>query len=78
MPVDCEAGGRRLEGGRCTGEQRPDIPQRKRPVDVCVLDCPSVRGDLFRSVPGPGVDVERTELIVAGDRRCAYRVIEQR
>ena len=30
--------------------------------------------DLFRSVLGPGVDVERTEHIVGGDRRCAYRV----
>ena len=34
--------------------------------------------DLFRSVLGPGVDVERTEHIVGGDRRCAYRVIDQR
>jgi predicted ArsR family transcriptional regulator len=25
-------------------------------------------------VLGPGVDVERTEHIVSGDRRCAYRV----
>jgi predicted ArsR family transcriptional regulator len=33
--------------------------------------------DLFRSVLGPGVDVERTEHIVAGDRRCAYRVTER-
>jgi len=30
--------------------------------------------DLFRSVLGPDVDVERTEHIVGGDRRCAYRV----
>jgi predicted ArsR family transcriptional regulator len=30
--------------------------------------------DLFRSVLGPGVVVERVEHIVAGDRRCAYRV----
>ena len=29
---------------------------------------------LFRSVLGPHVDVERTEHIVGGDRRCAYRV----
>ena len=34
--------------------------------------------DLFRSVLGPGVDVERTEHIVAGDRRCAYRVTARR
>jgi predicted ArsR family transcriptional regulator len=30
--------------------------------------------DLFRSVLGPGVAVERVEHIVSGDRRCAYRV----
>ena len=31
--------------------------------------------DLFRSVLGPGVDVQREEHIVSGDRRCAYRVM---
>lgn len=30
--------------------------------------------DLFRSILGPDVQVERTEHIVGGDRRCAYRV----
>ncbi len=30
--------------------------------------------DLFRSVLGTGVEVERVEHIVSGDRRCAYRV----
>lgn len=30
--------------------------------------------ELFRSVLGPGVTVERVSHIVAGDRRCAYRV----
>ena len=30
--------------------------------------------DLFRSVLGPDVSVERVEHIVAGDRRCAYRI----
>ena len=34
--------------------------------------------DLFRSVLGPGIQVERTEHIVGGDRRCAYRVTDQR
>ena len=33
--------------------------------------------DLFRSVLGPQVDVERTEHIVGGDRRCAYRITER-
>jgi predicted ArsR family transcriptional regulator len=30
--------------------------------------------DTFRAVLGPDVNVERTEHIVQGDRRCAYRV----
>jgi predicted ArsR family transcriptional regulator len=30
--------------------------------------------DLFRTVLGPGVTIERTEHIVAGARRCAYRI----
>jgi predicted ArsR family transcriptional regulator len=30
--------------------------------------------NLFRAVLGPGVVVERTEHIVSGDRRCAYRI----
>jgi predicted ArsR family transcriptional regulator len=30
--------------------------------------------ELFRSVLGSGVDIERTEHIVAGARRCAYRI----
>ncbi len=30
--------------------------------------------DLFRAALGPKVKVERVEHIVAGDRRCAYRV----
>ncbi len=29
---------------------------------------------LFREVLGPGVAVERTEHLLAGGRRCAYRV----
>jgi predicted ArsR family transcriptional regulator len=30
--------------------------------------------DLFRAVLGPDVSIERAEHIVAGDRRCAYRM----
>ena len=29
---------------------------------------------LFRAVLGPGVEVERSEHILAGARRCAYRI----
>jgi predicted ArsR family transcriptional regulator len=30
--------------------------------------------DLFRTVMGPKVRIERTQHIVSGDRRCAYRL----
>jgi len=30
--------------------------------------------DLFRSVLGPGIVIERAEHIISGDRRCAYRI----
>lgn len=30
--------------------------------------------DLFRSVLGPGVNIERAEHIIGGDQRCVYRV----
>lgn len=33
--------------------------------------------DLFQTVLGPGVTIERVEHIVAGDRRCAYRIREK-
>jgi predicted ArsR family transcriptional regulator len=33
--------------------------------------------DLFRSVLGPGVDIERVEHIISGDHRCVYRVTPQ-
>ena len=33
--------------------------------------------DLFRAILGQGVVVERTEHIVSGDRRCAYRIHTQ-
>ena len=34
--------------------------------------------DLFRSVLGPGVKVERVEHVVSGDQRCAYKVTQRR
>ena len=33
--------------------------------------------DLFRSVLGPGVTVERAEHIISGDHRCVYRIQPQ-
>jgi len=34
--------------------------------------------DLFRSVLGPGITVERAEHIISGDHRCVYRVRPQK
>jgi predicted ArsR family transcriptional regulator len=42
-------------------------------ANACQGFC-STELDLFRSVLGQGVVVEREEHIVSGDRRCAYRV----
>jgi len=42
-------------------------------ANACQGFC-STELDLFRDVLGPDVEVERVEHIVAGDRRCAYRV----
>ncbi len=42
-------------------------------ANACQGFC-STELDLFRSVLGPGVSVEREEHIVSGDRRCAYRI----
>jgi predicted ArsR family transcriptional regulator len=42
-------------------------------ANACQGFC-STELELFRTALGPGVEVERVEHIVAGDRRCAYRV----
>ena len=42
-------------------------------ASVCQGFC-STELDLFRSVLGAGVLVERVEHILSGDRRCAYRI----
>jgi predicted ArsR family transcriptional regulator len=42
-------------------------------ANACQGFC-STELELFRSALGPGVEVERVEHIVSGDRRCAYRV----
>jgi predicted ArsR family transcriptional regulator len=42
-------------------------------ANVCQGFC-STELDLFKSVLGPDVTVERSEHIVSGDRRCVYRV----
>lgn len=42
-------------------------------ANACQGFC-STELDLFRTVLGPGVEVERVEHIVSGDQRCAYSV----
>ena len=42
-------------------------------ANACQGFC-STELDLFRSVLGPGVSVERAEHIIKGDNRCVYRV----
>ena len=47
------------------------------PICVAATACKSfcrTELDTFRAVLGPDVSVERTEHIVSGDRRCAYRI----
>ncbi len=47
------------------------------PICTAATACPGLCGAelrLFRDVLGPGVTVERTQHLVAGDRRCAYRI----
>src|SRR5262249_22482364 len=47
------------------------------PICVAATACPGfcrAELDTFREVLGPDVSVERTEHIVQGDRRCAYRI----
>lgn len=42
---------------------------------ACMGFC-STELELFKSVLGPGVDVQRAEHIISGNRRCAYRVTQ--
>ena len=47
------------------------------PICTAAAACPGLCGSelaLFREVLGPQVNVERTQHIIAGDRRCTYRI----
>src|SRR5215217_3723259 len=46
-------------------------------ANACQGFC-STELDLFRSILGPGVTVERAEHIIKGDNRCVYRVQPQK
>jgi predicted ArsR family transcriptional regulator len=63
-------------------ESRPEgegylLVENHCPICVAATACQGfcrAELDTFREVLGPDVAVERTEHIVNGDRRCAYRV----
>jgi predicted ArsR family transcriptional regulator len=47
------------------------------PICAAATSCPGLCSselELFRIVLGPQVSVERTQHLLAGDRRCAYRI----
>jgi predicted ArsR family transcriptional regulator len=47
------------------------------PICTAASSCPGLCGselELFREVLGPHVSIERTQHIIAGDRRCTYRI----
>ena len=46
-------------------------------ANACQGFC-STELDLFRSVLGPGVSVERAEHIIKGDQRCVYKITTQK
>ena len=49
------------------------------PICTAAAACPGLCGSelaLFREVLGPKVSVERTQHIIAGDRRCTYRIAQ--
>ena len=46
-------------------------------ANACQGFC-STELELFRSVLGPGVNVERAEHIIRGDQRCVYRVTQEK
>jgi predicted ArsR family transcriptional regulator len=47
------------------------------PICTAATSCPGLCGselELFRTVLGPKVSVQRTQHVLAGDRRCTYRI----
>jgi predicted ArsR family transcriptional regulator len=66
----------------CMAEVRRDgdgylFIERHCPISAAASACPGLSStelDLFRSVVGPGVEIEQVEHILGGDRRSAFRV----
>ena len=63
-------------------ESRPDgdgylLVENHCPICAAATECQGycrAERDVFQHTLGRGVSVERTEHIVGGDRRCAYRI----
>ncbi len=73
---------RREEGYMAEWKRQADgsflLIENHCPICVAAESCQSlcrVEQDLFSSVLGPDVDVERTEHLLSGARRCAYRIV---
>jgi predicted ArsR family transcriptional regulator len=80
--VDALARVRTTEGYVAEAIDDPDgagmlLVEHHCPICTAATACPGLCGSelaLFREVLGPRVSVERTQHIVAGDRRCTYRI----
>ncbi len=80
--VEALAGIRQAEGYDAEVVDDPDGPgvllvEHHCPICTAATACPGLCGaelQLFRDVLGPQVNVERTQHVIAGDRRCTYRV----
>jgi predicted ArsR family transcriptional regulator len=83
--VEALAGIRTEEGYVAEVIDDPDDPdgpavlliEHHCPICTAAAACPGLCGSelaLFREVLGPEVTVDRTQHIVAGDRRCTYRI----
>jgi len=60
-PIEREAGGRRLEGDRWTGNRSPYVPQRERHRHVRVLDGPAVTCQARPDRVGRALEAQRHE-----------------
>jgi len=79
VPVEREAGRRRLERDRRTRDRRPYVPQRERRRQVRVLDRPAVPRDAGPDRIGRGVERDRHEARMierAGDDRGERSEVE--
>jgi len=66
---------------RSEGEGRYLLIENHCPICAAANACQgfcATELELFRSVLGPGVTVERAEHIISGDHRCVYRVQPQK